>query len=332
MTRHRISILIAAAGLFAAPLRAAVNVQHQAVGCLLADAHPRLEARFEPEAEVARARVFFRAAGTPHWYSVEMTHQAGLWSGVLPKPKRSAARIEYYLEATDKAFVPARTGEHAAEVVAGPGACRKDVPLAAAVPSARVVVTAAAGAPALPAGFLEAGLVAAGGGLSAGVLAGIIGGGALAGGAVVVATRDDEPEEPPSIAGSWVGTGSDGMSRAIMRPLGLPSCRYEDELFLELQRSGAAVTGTARLVTRAGTTCGEGVVGGSRTYQAAGTQEGASVSLTLSLDTPPLGVSMQFLVGTVQGPRMSGTVTTVNPGAAGPGSVTGQGTWSVRRP
>jgi hypothetical protein len=122
------------------------------------------------------------------------------------------------------------------------------------------------------------------------------------------------------------------MSRGITRPLGLPSCRYEDELFLELQQSGAAVTGTARLVTRAGTTCGEGVVGGSRTYQAAGTQEGASVSLTLSLDTPPLGVSMQFLVGTVQGPRMSGTVTTVNPGAAGPGSVTGQGTWSVRRP
>ena len=162
MTRYRISILIAAAGPFAAPLHAAVNVQHQAVGCLLADAHPRLEARFEPEGEVARARVFFRAAGTPHWYSVEMGRQAGLWSGVLPKPKRSTPRIEYYLEATDKAFVPARTSEHAAEVATGPGACRKDAPLAASLPSARVVVTAAAGAPAVPAGFLEVGLCGCG--------------------------------------------------------------------------------------------------------------------------------------------------------------------------
>jgi hypothetical protein len=325
MTRHRISILIAAAGLFAAPLRAAVNVQHQAVGCLLADAHPRLEARFEPEAEVARARVFFRAAGTPHWYSVEMTHQAGLWSGVLPKPKRSAARIEYYLEATDKAFVPARTGEHAAEVVAGPGACRKDVPLAAAVPSARVVVTAAAGAPALPAGFLEAGLVAAGGGLSAGVLAGIIGGGALAGGAVVVATRDDEPsppDEPTSIAGSWVGTGSRDLVRPDLVPM---NCRREDDLFLDLQQSGAAVTGTARLVRRAGTTCDEPPFGPTRTYEVTGTQERASVRLTLVLVVQE-GERMHVLVGTVQGARMSGTATTTTPG------VTGQGTWSVRRP
>jgi hypothetical protein len=306
-----------------------VNVQHQAVGCLLADAHPRLDARFEPEGEVARARAFFRAAGTPHWYSVEMTRQAGLWSGVLPKPHRSTARIEYYLEATDKAFVPARTGEHAAEVAAGPGACRKDATLAAAVPSARVVVTAAAGAPALPAGFLPAGLVAAGGGLSAGVLAGIIGGGAAAGGAVVVATRGDEPtppEEPPSIAGSWVGTGSDGLRRDLVRPTVVPmNCHRADDLLLDLQQSGAAVTGTARLVRLASTTCDEAALGTSRTYEVTGTQDRAAVRLTLVLGVEGQ-VSMHILVGTVQGSRMSGTATTINPG------VTGQGTWSVRRP
>ena len=56
-----------------------------------------------------------------------------------------------------------------------------------------------------------------------------------------------------------------------------------------------------------------------------GTQERASVRLTLVLIVEGQ-VSMQVLVGTVQGPRMSGTVTTINPG------VTGQGTWSVLRP
>ena len=248
----------------------------------------------------------------------------------MPKPKRSTPRLEYYLEATDKAFGPARTSEHAAEVVTGPGACRKDVPLAGTVPSARVVVTAAAGAPAVPAGFLPVGLVTAGSGLSAGVLAGIIGGGAAAGGAVVVATLGDDeptpPEEPPSIAGSWVGTGSEGLHRDMVRPDLVPmNCRREDDLLLDLQQSGAAVTGTARLVRRAGTTCDEPPFGPTRTYEVTGTRERASVRLTLVLVVQE-GERMHVLVGAVQGARMSGTATTTTPGA------TGQGTWSVLRP
>jgi hypothetical protein len=42
--------------------------------------------------------------------------------------------------------------------------------------------------------------------------------------------------------------------------------------------------------------------------------------------TPEGLLSTHVLMGTVQGARMSGTSTTINPGG------TGQGTWSVRRP
>jgi len=319
--------VVAVAALAAPPLEAALTLQHQAVGCMLAERHPRLDARFDPEAEVAGARVFFRAAGTPHWYSVAMVAQAGLWSGTLPKPKRSTGRIEYYLEATDKAFAPVRTAQQAAEVVAGPGACRKDLPLAAASPSARVVVTAASGAPAVPAGFLNAGLAVVGGGLSAGAVAGIVGGGAVVAGGVVVAGRggDDGPEEAaPTLTGSWAGTGADGMSRDVVTTIVPPTCHREDDLFLDLQQTGSAVTGSARYVSRAGTTCDLEPLGTVRAFSVTGSLAGTSVSLTLSVALPD-GPSIHVFVGTLQGSRMSGTVTSSFPTGSS------HGTWSVRR-
>src|SRR5262249_42070361 len=154
-----------------------------------------------------------------------------------------------YLEATDRAFTPVRTAEHAAAVADGPGACRKDALVAAATPAARVLVTAAPGAPAVPAGFLGSGLVTAGaGGLSAGAIAGIVGGGAAVAGGVVAATRGGDPEPspappPPSLAGNWAGTGADGMSRDEVNTI--LSCHRDDDFFLELQQSGQAVTGGA---------------------------------------------------------------------------------------
>lgn len=46
-------------------------IDHQPVACITAGSFARLSARFGPTVEVARARVFFRAAETPHWYYVE---------------------------------------------------------------------------------------------------------------------------------------------------------------------------------------------------------------------------------------------------------------------
>jgi hypothetical protein len=316
---------------------AALTVQHDGVGCVLAENHPRLEARITPEAEVARARVFFRAAGTPHWYSIEMTRQAGSWTGVLPKPRASTERIEYYLEATDKVFVPARTAERIAAVVQGPAACQKDVVMAASTPAARVVVTAAAGAPAVPAGFLNAGLlVAGGGGVSAGLIAGVIGGGAALGGGAVVAAgggKDDRPEEPPptvptlppTVAGVWSGVGADGMERDMADNQNLPTCHRSDDLFLELQEAGSMVTGNARYVSRGGTTCNLEPFGTVRAFTVTGTRNGTAVSLRLFLMLPD-GPSIHDLTGTLAGSRLTGTVTSSFPAGGG------RGVWAVSRP
>ena len=309
---------------------AALTVQHDGVGCVLAENHPRLEARITPEGEVARARVFFRSAGTPHWYSVEMTSQAGSWTGVLPKPKVSTKRIEYYLEATDKVFGPALTPERIAVVVQGPGACQKDAVMAAAAPAARVVVTAAAGAPAVPAGFLNAGLLVAGGaGASAGLIAGVIGGGAALGGAVVAAGggKDDRPEEPPSttppptVAGVWSGVGADGMERDMVDAQNLPTCHRSDDLFLELQEAGSMITGNARYVSRSGTNCNVEPFGTVRALTVTGTRNGTAVSLRLSD-----GLTIHELTATLAGSRLSGTVTTSF--ATGGG----RGVWAASRP
>jgi hypothetical protein len=220
-----------------------------------------------------------------------------------------------------------RTAEHAAAVVEGPGACRKEVPLAAVSPSARVVVAAAAGAPAVPAGFLDAGLLAVGGGLSTGAIVGIIGGGgALAGTIVAVRGGDERPEEPPpTLAGSWEGTGADGMSRDVMNASVPPNCHREDDLFFELQQSGNAVTGDARYVSRAGTTCNLEPLGTVRAFPVTGTLDGTAVSLTLLVMLPD-GPSRHIFTGTLRGSRMSGTVVSTFPAGGS------QGTWSVRRP
>jgi hypothetical protein len=249
----RALVALAAAALATPPLEAALTVQHQAVGCVLAERHPRLDARFDPEAEVAGARVFFRAAGTPHWYSVAMVAQAGLWSGTLPKP------------------------------------------------------------------------AVVGGRLSAGAIAGIIGGGAVVAGGVVVAGRDGDDgleEAVPTLTGSWAGTGTDGMSRDEVDTT--LTCHREDDLFLDLQQTGSAVTGSARYVSRAGTTCNLEPLGTVRAFPVTGSLAGTSVSLTLQVALPD-GASTHIFVGTLQGSRMSGTVTSTFPAGGS------HGTWSVRR-
>jgi hypothetical protein len=330
MDRMLVGILLAAAAaLPGRSLQTALTIDHEAVGCVLAEKHPRLQARFDPAAEVARARVYFRAAGTGPWYWAEMAIEAGIGSGVLPKPKRSTARIEYYVEAIDKAFATTRTAERTAAVVDGPAACRKELPLAAATSSARVVVGAAPGAPAVPAGFLKTGLLAAGHGVSTAVILGIVGGGAAIGGTALVLGGDprDEPPPPPvpSVDGSWVGTGADGLFREQVDSL-TPSlnCRREDDLFLDLQQAGQAIRGEARLVSRVNT-CGPEPLGTVRIHSVTGSLSGANVTLT-AMPSATGGASTHTWTGTLAGSRMNGAATSVA------GTIMGRGTWSVRRP
>jgi len=77
-------------------------IEHKAVSCIVAERFARLDACFEPAEQVARARVQFRAHGTPHWYFVDMGAEGPCHSGVLPKPKKSTRKIDYYIDVVDR--------------------------------------------------------------------------------------------------------------------------------------------------------------------------------------------------------------------------------------
>ena len=44
-----------------------LTIDHKQVGCVVAERFPVISARVDPAASVGRARVYFRAAGGPHW-------------------------------------------------------------------------------------------------------------------------------------------------------------------------------------------------------------------------------------------------------------------------
>jgi len=144
-----ITFALCAATATAAP----IGIDHKGVGCVVAERYPRLVSCFSPASALARARIYFRAQGSLPWYYVEMRSEAPCFVGVLPKPRSTTPRIEYYLEATDKAFDASRTADFTAQVVPDAGSCRKDMMVAMALPKASVLVSAPPGAPALPQGF-----------------------------------------------------------------------------------------------------------------------------------------------------------------------------------
>ena len=185
-----------------------VNIDHTGVGCVVAGKFPRFDARLDPAASVARARLHFRPEGGPHWYFVDMKPEASLFRGILPKPQKTLHRFSYYIDVTDKAFHASRTAEFTLDVAAGPAACGRQKVLASSVAKARVLVHApegVAGAPALPPGFAGEGVVTvssagvetaattgagAGGGL--GTTALVVGGVAVAAGAAAVVATSGE--------------------------------------------------------------------------------------------------------------------------------------------
>lgn len=163
------------------PAGPAFEVAHQAVDCVVADKHPRIEAGMPPGVDVAAARVFFQGA-SQEWYSAPMKAEGSTFVGVLPAPKKSLKEFRYYIEATSRTLETSRTADRATRVVGSPGECR-GVVAASAVGTASILVNGPAGAAAVPAGFAPAGLVAAGGGLSATTVAigaAVVGGGAIA--------------------------------------------------------------------------------------------------------------------------------------------------------
>src|SRR5688500_9002775 len=128
-----------------------LEIEHQPVGCAVADRFPQMEARFAPADAVAGARVLFQTPHTQHWYGVAMKSEGGAFSVALPKPKKSLKAFRYYIEATDKRLGTHRTADYTTSVVDGAGSCQGEV-MAGALGSASVLLQVPAGAAALPAG------------------------------------------------------------------------------------------------------------------------------------------------------------------------------------
>jgi hypothetical protein len=207
-------------------------IEHRAVSCIVAGVFPRLDACFTPTEDLSRARVHFRADGTPHWYFVDMAAAGGCRSVLLPKPLPTTSAIDYYVSALGRTFDETRTSEYTPRVVAREGDCDDDLLVAGSAGSATVVLGAAAGAPAVPAGFAPEGIVSAppspgsaasqggGGGAGLGVVLAL---GAVGGGGYLLykqlsdeETPDGEPPPPPpAFDGEWTGTTSQNRPLAL---------------------------------------------------------------------------------------------------------------------
>ena len=183
-------------------------IDHTPLECVVAERNARVEARFGV-ADVAWARVYFKAEAGIHWYYVDMAPGAGRYAGTLPKPKRETKRINYYVEAFDKAKQDARTKDYAPEVVEAGSECSKKMAAMMFPGGAPLKVVAEPGAPPVPEGFEAEGLATSTG--TAGATATgshktafLIGGAAVAVGAVALIAK-----------GGGSGCTSNGLSLAI---------------------------------------------------------------------------------------------------------------------
>lgn len=328
-------------------------IDHDGVDCVVTGSFPLIQARLEPRGEVAQARVYFRALGTPHWYYVEMKSDgAAAFEATLPRPLDSLKGIDYYIEGIGRGVAESRTRDHSARVIADSRGCPTGLKLASALGSAPsgLLVGAAEGAPALPPGFSNVSLVstaggsavgaagagaAGSGGISTGVLVGL--GTAAAGGvAVAVARGGDDgtgtgatdggaptgpttptptPTPTPEVTGRWAGQFVEVASAV--------QCSVASDLSLDLRQTAGAVTGTFQLGIRTATPAPQDPCpvrpGDAFTGPLSGVVNRDSITLQLQITGGP----SFFLNGTVSTARMEGTSP---PDAQGPG-----GSWEVVR-
>jgi hypothetical protein len=162
------------------------EIIHDPIGCLVAGQFPLIDANINPAASVARARVYFKAAGSEDWYYVEMTPAEAGFVGKLPRPKIEASPITYYVQATTTEFGENKTAEIEAIVVAEAKDCPGDKKVAGIGPPGEVTVfSAATGSAIAPVGFAAGGLA-----LTAGTLALVLGGAAAIGIGTAVVVND----------------------------------------------------------------------------------------------------------------------------------------------
>lgn len=191
--------------------RPTLSIEHQPVGCAAAEKFPRLEARFTPADAIAKARVLFQGANIEEWYAVVMKPEGEVYSGILPKPKKTLNEFRYYIEVTSTTLETSRTADYTTSVVGSASECKNRI-MAGAVTSASVVLLGPAGGAVVPAGFASVGVVAGsaagtatgatsaggGGGLSTGAMVGI--GAGVAGAAGIAAAAKGGGDSSPSVS------------------------------------------------------------------------------------------------------------------------------------
>jgi len=243
-------------------------IDHSAVACMVAEKFPQLEARIVEPEMISRARVQFRGERGP-WYFVEMKRSGGVFTGLLPKPKKSLKTIRYYIEATDRQFRVNRTQEFAASVVPEPMMCAdKKMMAGVAAAPASLIVGGPSAAAAVPAGFSSSGVVAApaataagasagaagGGGIGTAAVVGIVAGGAAIAGVAVAAggggneagsSATGPSSSSSAAAGKWIGTSPDGMIIDVIN--GQCPRAFDVEFNFTSKTSGEIGTATTRL-------------------------------------------------------------------------------------
>jgi hypothetical protein len=104
--------VLAAAGCLAARTAAAEppSVEHQPVPCTEADKPLSLCATVTDDGQVAKARVYFRAAGEKFYSFVDMAFGGLNFCGTLPAPRAGRVKtLEYYVQAVDDQYESIRT-------------------------------------------------------------------------------------------------------------------------------------------------------------------------------------------------------------------------------
>lgn len=172
---------------------AAVTIQHEPVGCLIAGEFPLFEASFVPPEGVARARLYFKGAGSSEYLFVEFVPQEGQYVVKIPRPTMAANPVTYFIQVVTPEGAEVQGPENQAEVVNQPSDCPEGKKIAAVGPPGDVTVfSAATGSAVKPAGF------AVGGALGIGVIALLLGGATVLGVTAAVTVFNPAPAPPPS--------------------------------------------------------------------------------------------------------------------------------------
>jgi hypothetical protein len=313
----------------AQPGTSTIAIDHRGVGCVEAGRFPRLEAAISPSGEVSRARVLFRPRAAAPWYAVAMKGEGNVFAAALPKPKKTLAEFEYYIEAVGRAFDVARTPEYRPRVVSGRMACEQGRVMAGSVEAASVAVEVPAGAPAVPAGFATTGVTAAAAtgavataaattaaasGIGATAL--VVGGVAVAGGAVAAVAAASGGESaptttlpPPTLTGRWTGTA--------LETDRVGQCMATWGITLNLTESAGSLSGDITIDGRGATT---GV------YECLG-NPGVTIRAPLSNGTVSGDAVHMVWPGTFTTPRQSLSFTWILDGTATLDRRTMSGTW-----